>query len=264
MISLGYPYFASVDTPVQIDEITLKKPVVCLASRFPFSHIQAVQPATEITRQLQLASPFEYSRQPLLARVVMPVIGEIDIYVLHLKSKRPMIDEMLEVGGFPDNLHQDMIGCWASQIQRGSEACQLMAHLLTQRKHENRPTIILGDFNDDLNAEPLKPFHLPKVRQVTDDMATYPLRHFQFHDSWDLYIESQYNPKIPRPYTHYHHTGSVIDYILLSDEFSNSCENNIAQVIDFHCEDQHLLPFETSQCIGSDHAVISISLLISP
>ncbi len=260
---LNYPHFAFVDTPIQKSPGVYESPVVCLASRYPISKLNPLSANKEVSHALSLTDEMTFSRVPLWASIQLPKLGEVDFYVVHLKSKRPILDEEIKTNILSENLCHDMLGALASHIQRSAESCQLMVHLIENRKKHQRPFVLMGDFNDDLYAESLKPLHLSKLQSVTDDMAIHPIHYYQLYDSWDIYQENVGSPAIIRPYTYFHHhVGSILDYILLSDDFKESEANQVISVVNYHCEDKHLTPIDPRQIHGSDHAVISIDLLI--
>ncbi|MBE1275403.1 endonuclease/exonuclease/phosphatase family protein [Enterovibrio baiacu] len=261
---LGYRFFSVVDEPEPIDEYVYRSPVVTLASRYPILSALPLRADPALSAKLGMNEDFEYSRLPLFATLELPSLGQTDVYVVHLKSKRPMIEENKE--GTERTLHDsictEISGSWASSIQRGSEACHLMASILTRRSHTNNPAIVMGDFNDDINSEVLSAFHMSGLRSITEDMADLPLSHYQMHDSWDLYVKNIEETSLERPSTHYFHAkGSVLDYILLSNEFNSSDPASLAEVGDFHCEDKHLInPKFDQDTYSSDHAIVSVTI----
>lgn len=261
---LNYPYFAFVDTPIQRSPGVYESPVVCLASRYPISALNPLNTNEAVNRALNLTEGMAFSRIPLWASIQLPHVGEVDFYVVHLKSKRPILDENVKTNVLSENLCHDMLGSLASHIQRSAESCQLMVHLIENRKKYQRPFVLMGDFNDDLYAESLKPLHLSRLQSVTDDMVIHPINYYQLHDSWDIYKENVDTLDLTRPYTYFHHhVGSTLDYILLSDDFKENEAKQDVRVVNYHCEDKHLTPIDSQQFHGTDHAVISIDLLIN-
>ncbi|KXF82849.1 endonuclease/exonuclease/phosphatase family protein [Enterovibrio coralii] len=261
---LGYRFFSVVDEPEPLDEYIYKSPVVCLASRYPILSALPLRADPELSVKLGLTEDFEYSRLPLFATLELPSIGQTDVYVVHLKSKRPITEEKSEQDKktLHDSMREEIAGSWASSIQRGSEACHLMASIIERRSHTNNPAILMGDFNDDINSEVLRAFHVTGLRSITEDMADMPLSHYQLHDSWDLYVKNIGESGLERPSTHYFHAkGSVLDYILLSNEFNSTDPASIAEVGDFHCEDKHLVdPKFDQDTYSSDHAIICVTI----
>ncbi|MFD2178305.1 endonuclease/exonuclease/phosphatase family protein [Veronia pacifica] len=261
---LGYTFFAVIDEPTQTDEYIFRDPVVALASRYPILCAEPVLPDVSLAQKTGVTEEFSFSRTPLFATLELPALGETDFYVVHLKSKRPK--EFALPSDNKQTLHDTMIdemtGFWASAIQRGTEASQLMANVLRRRSHTNNPVVLLGDFNDELSSEVLHPFHLGGIRNITDDMADMPLSHYQLHDCWDLYVKTQDNIDFERPPTHYHGgRGSVLDYILLSNEFDHSDPERLVEVAEYHCEDKHLVnPHFDQDSHSSDHALVSVTL----
>lgn len=262
---LGYRFFSVVDEPEPLEDYIYKSPVVCLASRYPILSALPLQADPEVSQRMGIQQDFEYSRLPLFATLELPSLGQTDIYVVHLKSKRPIMEETTDESE-PKKLAQSMqaeiAGSWASSIQRGSEACHLMNSIIERRSHTNNPAIVMGDFNDDLRSEVLRAFHVSGLRSITDDMADMPLSHYQLHDSWDLYVKSTGETGLERPPTHYFHAkGSVLDYILLSSEFNSGDPASIAEVGDFHCEDTHLVnPKFDQDTYSTDHAIVSVTI----
>lgn len=262
---LGYRFFAVVDEPEPLEEYIYKSPVVCLASRYPILSALPLQADPAVSAKLGIHEQFQFSRLPLFATLELPSLGQTDVYVVHLKSKRPIMEETTE-GNEPkklaDSTQEEIFGSWASAIQRGSEACHLMSSVIKRRSHTNNPAIVMGDFNDDLRSEVLRAFHISGLRSITDDMADMPLSHYQLHDSWDLYTKNTGETALERPATHYFHAkGSVLDYILLSSEFNSADPVSLAEVGDFHCEDTHLVnPKYDHDTYSSDHAIVSVTI----
>lgn len=261
---LGYHFFSVVGEPELIDASVYKNPVVCLASRYPILKAHALRAEPVLTSKLGISEGFKYTRAPLFATLELPSLGQCDFYVVHLKSKRPItdFDDLNKVETLHDSMQTEITGAWAASIQRGSEGCQLMASVIERRSHTNNPAIVMGDFNDELSSEILRSFHMSRLRSITEDMADTPLSHYQLHDSWDLFVHGSEETVIERKSSHYFHKkGSVIDYILLSNEFNSRDPASLAEVVDFHCEDSHLNdPMLENAINKSDHAIISVTL----
>lgn len=261
---LGYHFFSVIGEPKLIEATIYKNPVVCLASRYPILNAHALKPDPGLTSKLGMSKRFTYARAPLFATLELPSLGQCDFYVVHLKSKRPVtdVDDLNKVETLYDSMQSEITGAWAASIQRGTEACQLMASVIERRAHTNNPAIVMGDFNDELSSEILRSFHVSRLRSITEDMADMPLSHYQLHDSWDLFVNGSEESIIERKSTHYFHKkGSVIDYILMSNEFNSRDPASLAEVIDFHCEDRHLLDLTPDNMLyKSDHAIISVTL----
>lgn len=256
--SQGYPYFTVVDKPQAINHYTFKKPVVCLASRYPILSSIALKADPQTVEYFGLLSNFSYSRSPIRATIELPSLGATDVYVVHLKSHRPMQDVAPSPIRLQDALSFEVIGSWSSTIQRGSEASHLMIDIINRRTESQNPIILMGDFNDDLYSDTLSALRLNNVRNVQNLISEIPLSYYQLHDSWQLFAKNKPNHKT-RPATHYYQSkGSILDYILLSNEFDTDDINNKAQIIEFICEDRHL--FDSDVMEGSDHALLSLTI----
>ncbi|MGB1311946.1 MAG: endonuclease I, partial [Leucothrix sp.] len=127
----GYPYFATTDSPKTDpdDGEVYVSPVVAIASRYPFKRVQSVSIAHEITENIPSSNAFKFSREPVCATIDSPDLGEVMVYVTHLKSKRPIVDRTVEYQDnmpwktrFKDTLLRRSRGDVLSMLQRGLEA----------------------------------------------------------------------------------------------------------------------------------------------
>ncbi|GAD00662.1 endonuclease/exonuclease/phosphatase family protein [Agarivorans albus] len=237
--SLGYPHFLS--TPSSLDESSYvyRKPGLALASKYPLRSGSLYNPNHLNT----------FSRAPLIAKVKLPEVGWIKAYVVHLKSKRPILDE--DLVGEPSDIDEYM-GRWQSDTLRAQEVSLLMQDILSCRKNKLEAVMMLGDFNDDLSQGALSHvFDLPLVQH--DEIE----QHWRMHDSFTLSQTDQ-----PRSATHYWGgQGSVLDYILLSGEFSPDYQQQLAEVVAYRCFDRHLTHADYSvDSQASDHAAVMIEL----
>ncbi|KJY82934.1 endonuclease [Vibrio galatheae] len=240
---LGYHHFAVVDKPNVEQEYIYSHPVVALASKYPIKQIQAVEPPSSITENYHVATP-KFSRQPLYAIIDVPDIGEIAVYVCHLKSQRATESHL------PEKAHS-IVGRWLSSQQRGWEAVMLRVFMEQQYANHPLPTVLLGDMNQALTSD------ITSLLTTSADISGQSL---QLTDSWQIY--SQTNNKAQRPATHYHFaTGNVLDYVLLSPEFQPDSPYSLADVVAYQTLDTHLInpSFETDKQ-ASDHAFVAVTV----
>ena len=100
--------------------------------------------------------PFdEFSRPVGKAVVKLPNNATFNLFVVHLKSKRPKLSDA------DGALNGNAIGIARSAIMRNMEAaalrCQMNSFLLNQYTADPKvPTILMGDFNDVPNSVPLE------------------------------------------------------------------------------------------------------------
>ncbi|UYI49600.1 endonuclease/exonuclease/phosphatase family protein [Vibrio natriegens] len=242
--SIGYPHFATVDTPQVEDEYIYTHPVVAIASRFP---IEQVQPVTFDRRSLipfeMTASP-EFSRKPIYAQIVHPILGHIAVYVVHLKSQRPADSNNAEDAS-------RVLARWLSTQQRGWESAMLRDSMQNQYKNAPMPTVLMGDMNQPITNN--------GVNSVLTETFSDSVTELQIKDGWDLQVAPTLND---RPATHYHFSrGNVLDYILLSQEFDEHSDVSVADVVDYQVLDQHLInpSFERDK-YASDHAFVALTV----
>ena len=265
MKSLGYPSFAVVDEPHIEDGYIMSEPVVCLASKHPIVDQSGLKANQKISNALGLSDDFQYSRTPLKVMLDLPLMGEVAFYVVHLKSKRVVIDN--QSSDLYDILNAEITGRSFTELQRLTESTQIMAQMVTERAHSQYPMILLGDFNDDLNASALRPFHMNHTIQRIQKITDFPLSHFQLFNAWDIFsnqtvIGSKPFSYQPAPPTHfYHQSGDTLDHILVSSEFNQDLNQDIYEISDFICEDNHLSEVdERGDLLFTDHAIIQITI----
>ncbi len=243
---IGYEYFATVDTPHVEGDYIYSRPVVAVASRFPIDHIEAVSFDRQSLQAFGDIQAPDFSRKPICAHVIHPIIGHIAIFVTHLKSQRPADSESTDETSRP-------IAHWLSTQQRGWEAAMLRDAMNKRYASKPMPMVLMGDMNQPITDTSVNSALVEKYR---DDVSGLRLT-----DGWDLQIVP---PLTSRPATHYHFAkGNVLDYILLSQEFDAHEDVSIAEVTDYQVLDQHLInpSFERDKN-ASDHAFVALTVEI--
>jgi len=278
----GYDYFEVVDQPDVIDDFIYRSPVVAIASRYSIVDIKAVKPNTELAQTLGLTDNFSFSRKILRATIEVPHIGNCDCYVVHLKSKRSMIElddknkSKSAEQTIIESLKAQVAGGWGSTIQRGSEATLLMIDMVERREATKNPMILMGDFNNTLTDGVLSHLLTNTLRFVSlIDRDAY-LAKYCLNDAWDLFQLAQTNEvnkinretsledKVLRTPTHYFGGGSsVLDYILLSCEFDASYHDSLYQVSGYDTYDRHLInPIFERDGESTDHGIALVTLTL--
>ena len=155
----------------------------------------------------------KFSRPVLQAKIQIHPELVVNVFVVHLKSKRPKIKE----GVNPHDPRERAMGHARSLMIRAAETTALRHILLDTLENTDHPVIVLGDFNDDGSA-------------VTSKIlcGTEPWRNLKREEKaaiWDVHL---YNVKDIQArqsyrdvyYTHLHngHYDSL-DHILVSQEF---------------------------------------------
>lgn len=270
---LDYPYFCTVDEPKAEDGYLFHSPVVAIASRFPIVKCQPVVPDNEFIARFETSTDFSFNRIPVHASIELPHIGITDCYVVHFKSQRPKEPIELENRAEPEpiayekkqlnSLHDEQFGSWLSTLQRGLEANLLHRYITTQREKTDQAVVLMGDFNKPLFNEEFSGLLSCELRR--DRFSLEWLAPFQLKDSWDIYCQLNGVDLLEdRAPTHYYGAkGSVLDYILLSNEFDCHNSSNILEVVKYKVTDQHIInpSFEHDQ-FSTDHALVSITAQI--
>ncbi|GAM73307.1 endonuclease [Vibrio ishigakensis] len=232
LFSLGYGYFYAAGEPKLESDYVFSEPVVAIASRYPITDVET------LAVDLRIRSEFSFSRAPLLATIVCPDLGELDCCVVHFKSQRPTafdVDEELRA-------ELAEVERWRSTSQRGMEARYLL-HLLKKAKTDKgNPQILMGDFNRDLSSTELS------CLIDSENHSLYDPKTFQ-------------HPMVLYPTHYYGETGSILDYILVSEELSPESAVKAIEVSNYQVIDKHLVsPVYDLDYMASDHALISIDL----
>ncbi|MBG9993624.1 endonuclease/exonuclease/phosphatase family protein [Pseudoalteromonas sp. NZS127_1] len=222
----GYNYFAVVDTPEVIDDFIYKRPVVAIASKYPIVEVAAVEHDSELASTLGLNSEFTFSRKVLRATVTLPHIGNTDCYVVHFKSKRPMINvdehnkELAPEQNIIEILKANVAGGWGSTIQRGSEATLLMIQMITRREATQQPMLLMGDFNNELADGVLSHLLTSTLRFAPAfDAKTY-LAKYCLNDSWDLFVKSQLS------------NDEVFSDEAITNDVQSDCDSSNSEIVD--------------------------------
>ncbi len=289
--SQGYGYFEVVDQPEVIDDFIYKRPVVAIASRYPIVDINSVKPNTELAQTLGLTADFSFSRKVLRATVDAPHMGNCDCYVVHFKSKRPMIEIDAQDTGrsaeqtIIESLKADVAGGWGSTIRRGSEATLLMIDMIERREITGYPMVLMGDFNNTLADGVLTHLLTSTLRFASDIDCEAYLAKYCLNDAWDLFqrapsneaneiydanevdetaLEINQNEKVARTPTHYYGGGgSVLDYILMSCEFDASYHDSLFEVSAYHTYNRHLInPIFDRDGESTDHGILFVTLTL--
>lgn len=246
--NLGYPYFAVVDQPAVSDGYIYSAPPVAIASRYELIEVSRVD------HQLE---GFEFQRQPLRATMHHPALGLVDVYVVHFKSQRPMQESDLQ-DSLVDTWQKELYGRWQSAMQRGQEAHLLHQAMVKRKRQYGHPMVLMGDFNQELSSMEFSALRATHRFRQPDTFT--PLLPYHLSDSWELFSHNREGVRKP---THYSGaSGQVLDYILLSSDFTSEADHPVATVTDYHVEDSHLInPHSQADRFASDHALVCVTLL---
>jgi endonuclease/exonuclease/phosphatase family metal-dependent hydrolase len=223
---------------INIAESKTYQPCVALLSRYPVLDCKYISdfPSSALVEIDGQALPYRYFHRPILqARILLPGNVESLIMVVHLKSKRPLLNQN-------ENRHDERDearGQLRSLLLRASEAVALRHLVLESIQNSETPLILLGDFNDAGHAvsSDILQGRLPQRNYPADvkrklwDVLLYSCADIQMRRSYkDVY------------YTHLHNSRyESLDHILVSQEFLNENPRHIATVEYMRLYNDHLL-----------------------
>jgi predicted extracellular nuclease len=236
-------------------------PVVGLLSRFPVLESEFVTefPAAARLELDGIPVPLTtFSRPVLCAKVELPTGHQVLVFVVHLKSKNPMISE----GADRHDPLERALGKARSLVRRAAEATAVRCLLLDRLKGTDDPVLILGDINDTGRAVTSEimagspPWRtLPhKVKEKVWDVLLYNAKDIQARQSYrDVY------------YTHIHNGHyESLDHILVSQEFVRQNPDHIGIVEYVRVYNDHLVDDTlTNDKIPrwkSDHGQVAVTI----
>jgi endonuclease/exonuclease/phosphatase family metal-dependent hydrolase len=166
-----------------------------------------------------------FSRAVIHAAVVVAPDCTVDVVVVHLKSKRPDYRN----GDSGDDPLLFGMACLRSLVRRGTEAVALRVLLTDMARQNQRPQVVLGDFND-----------------VADAVTTSIVLGGGSAMSGRLFDACQ----LQTHQDHVRHVGfsmlnegyyTTIDHILVSEEFNAALPDAIGEVVDVVYLNDHLV-----------------------
>lgn len=218
-------------------------PAVALVSRLPVDGDMALH--RSLPRGLSVAlpgvpNPADRFTRPVLQARIRCGDRPIDVFVVHLKSKRP--DTIAEAG---DDAYAAGMAALRSLIRRGAEALGLRYLLAEHMERHRAPLAVLGDFNDVAQSAPLQ--IVTGGRSGPRDDRT------NLFNSRALAARPGHQPDIG--FTHAHDgVYETIDHILLSADFHPASPDAIGRVVDVAYLNDHLALRRPDT---SDHGIVS-------
>lgn len=235
-------------------------PAVALISRYPIlSHAFF----TEFPEQLSIEGlkvPFsQFSRPILKAKIEVKKGVAIEVFVGHLKSKRPLIPHDVKDRHDPLEISK---GQARSLLLRAVEANALRTILLQSLKNRDTPVIVLGDLNDT---------HTSVTTQIISGQA--PPKYWQTRHKekiWDILLYHAKDIQARQSssdvyYTHIHNGHyESLDHIMVSQELVKENPNRIGRIIFVRTFNDHIVDETLSEddisCWQSDHAQVVVTI----
>ena len=246
---------------VDVADETANLPRVGFVSRLPVHKVEVIRDFPAETR-IDIGGqflPFRSFHRPVFkVQVELPGGKPATILVVHLKSKRPMVDD----GHDRRDPWELARGQARSLVFRACEAAALRWIVLQTIRNSEIPLILLGDLNDSTHAvtsdiiqgDPPQRYYPIDVKKKLWDIVLYSCGDLQIRKSYkDVY------------YTHLHDSHyESLDHIFVSQEFVNENPRHIAAVEYMRLYNDHLLdPALTDELPRpwvSDHGAVVVGL----
>ena len=242
---------------VVVGERNGEGPAVAIVSRFPIldhDDILAFPKGSQLEIDGIDIPIHNFSRPVLRVRLRLSDELIVNVFVVHLKSKRPKMRDDVN----PHDPRERAKGESRSLMIRAAETTALRHLLLEALEGTNDPVIVMGDLNDDggavtskilVGTEPWRNLPL-KVKQRLWDVHLYNVKDIQARQSYrDVYYTHLYNG-------HY----DSLDHILVSQEFVRQNPNRLGYVEYVKVYNDHLVDETLSgdrvDLWESDHAQV--------
>lgn len=188
-----------------------------------------------------------FARAPLHAQVVLPDGRIADVIVVHLKSKRPDYRNG-DVGDDP-MLHAQ--ANLRSLIRRGTEAVALRALVSALEREHHRPRVVLGDFNDTVDA-------VTTTIVTGEGAGAQPGAELsgRLFDCNEIQLGRDNLRHVGYTIVHEGH-HMTIDHVLVSEEFNPASRYAVGEVVDVTYLNDHLLQDRPE---ASDHGQVLVRL----
>jgi endonuclease/exonuclease/phosphatase family metal-dependent hydrolase len=211
-------------------------PRVALASKYPILRHEVVELIPQLLDIEGIEIPIKtFSRPVLIADVQVRKDLVITCVVVHLKSKRPDLND----GESRSNPVELARGQARSLIRRSVEAAGLRQLLMKHLEGREYPVILLGDVNDSglavtsrmVSGEPPHRRMPHETKQQIWDVLLYHVRDIQARQSYgDFY------------YTHIHNGHyEALDHIMVSQELVRENRRNVGRVLYVSMLNDHLV-----------------------
>ncbi|MYM38754.1 endonuclease/exonuclease/phosphatase family protein [Duganella qianjiadongensis] len=244
--SVGYRNAVLAGVSTAPDPVTgqpRQMPQVALISRLPLAAPAAIHtdfPAG-VTLPAGSRDALRYARALLRVTLQLEHQRQLDVIVLHLKSKRPDYDG--EVAH--DNPMCHAQAQLRSLIRRGTEAVALRSLLCQLNREAPRPRIVLGDFNDSVDA-----------------VTTSIIMGEGGSETAGRYYDSRRIQQDPTSSAHgytilHEEHRMTIDHVLVSEHFHPASPQALGRVRSVRYFSEHLP--EASPC-ASDHGQVLVQV----
>ena len=227
-------------------------PRVGIATRLK---VEALQSFAEFPPGLQVEVPglgghARFERPPLVATLHMKHGQALNVLTAHLKSKRPKFLQDAQGNATEDRDDPKVMALASlrSLIMRGAEAMALRCLVIDLLHHTSVPLVVLGDFNatpDSVTTQLICATHEIAFDRGARDVALF--------NAYTLQGDAALKRDVA--YSHIHQgSPSVLDQILVSEEFLHNGRNSIGDVrrVDYFNDHLH----EGRDRSRSDHGFV--------
>jgi endonuclease/exonuclease/phosphatase family metal-dependent hydrolase len=240
------------------------------ASRTPFLATFRVPFAPEVAALLDLPEAYDFSRPPVGVVVDAGALGPVTVVGVHLKSKRPDVEDVTYAPGTPweerirDTMVRQSAGMIRSLRRRGGEAAALYHHLAGLLTEDARSLVVMGDMNDGPLSVTMDALTMGgRVFRIgADGPSDWPAgtdRKLHALRLADAAILTAKPEGAPRRATHFHEgVPGVIDYALVSNALNPRNPDHRGRPERLRVIDAHIA--DPPRPNSTDHAILALTL----
>jgi endonuclease/exonuclease/phosphatase family metal-dependent hydrolase len=203
----------------------------------------------------------KWSRPVIKAVVEIPTGDRMAVFVVHLKSKRPIVD-----GEKRHDQQAVAIGTALALVQRAAEAAALRWLLVQEMANNHRPVVLVGDLNDVV--------HSVSGEIITGATPWRKLAHEQKEKIWDVLLWSTNEIQVRNSdrdvtYSHiFNGRYEVLDHVMVSQEFNRANPGHTGYVMYLQIFNDHLTDETLSDVrrdgTKSDHGQVVAHIKLYP
>ena len=217
---------------------TGEKPAVALCSNLPvlgYKIYDQFPPEAQLDMEGAIVPITDFSRPVLAVDIELQDHLECTVFVVHLKSKRPIFPEDVDKSDPVEKAK----GQARALVRRAAEATALRSILMDTLKHRQRPVIVLGDLNDSALAV--------TTQIVSGDPPWEKLRFTQKEKIWDVLLYSAKDIHARQSYGDFYYTHiynghyDSLDHIFVSEELVAQNPDRVGKVSYVSIFNDHLI-----------------------
>ena len=250
---LGFDYFETVDM-AKLQKKTYISTTVAIASKYPITKMQRVKVNIPTFKKHGFVGHYGFARVPIKATIALPDVGEIVVYVCHLKSNRLnefeyRFREEHDLEHKIASVKKALKGTKSTSLHQ--RLCEASSLFVNMKRVKNKPVVLLCDLNDKEFSLSIDALCNPKYHDEESEEGLFLLdASYEYEEVIDNPHPEAKEP-MRKATSYFLGRGNVLDYVFISDHF---------EVTNYVVLDEHLEEHGTDLLLKSDHAQVVCEL----